>query len=113
MKKNKKRYVINNSINLNFEEKKICERIEKYGQESFGVFEFLWMKDSMIFIFFDWSLSGFFFLFIDDGNEMFEGSSELRLLVKRFSNDMLEFEVFEFIWIFIFDQIEKIFLMLY
>ncbi|CAG7870237.1 unnamed protein product [Brassica rapa] len=98
MKKNKKRHVINNSINLNPEEKKICERTEKYGQESFGVFEFPWMKDSMISTSLDWSLPGSPFPFIDDGNEMFEGSSELRLPVKRFSNDMLEFEAFEFIW---------------
>ncbi|KAJ0235375.1 hypothetical protein HA466_0265610 [Hirschfeldia incana] len=102
-KKSKKRHVINNVIKLNSEEKKIDEnrssgRTEKSGEESFGVFEFPWMKESMISTSLDWSLPGSLFPFIDDGHDMFEGISELRLPVKRFSNDMLEFEAFEFIW---------------
>lgn len=103
MKKNKNRHVINNIINLNPEEKKIHEkrssgRTDKSGEESLGVFEFPWMKESMIPTSLDWSLPGSPFPFIDDGNDMFEGISEPRLPVKRFSNDILEFEAFEFIW---------------
>lgn len=103
MKKNKKRHVINNNINLNHEGKKIDENrssgnTEKSGQDSFGVFEFPWMKESMISTSLDWSLWGSPFPSIDDGNDIFEGISELRLPVKRFSNDMFEFEAFEFIW---------------
>ncbi|KAF8085786.1 hypothetical protein N665_0647s0003 [Sinapis alba] len=103
MKKNKKRHVVNNIIKLNHEGKKIDENrssgsTEKSGQESFGVFEFPWMKESMISSSLDWSLPGTLFSFVDDGNDMLDGISELRLPVKRFCNDMLEFEAFEFIW---------------
>lgn len=103
MKKNKKRHVINNIINLNPEGKKIDENrssgsTEESGQDNFGVFEFPWMKESMISTSLDWSLPGSPFPVIDDGNDIFEGITELRLPVKRVSNDMLEFEAFEFIW---------------
>ncbi|CAH8387123.1 unnamed protein product [Eruca vesicaria subsp. sativa] len=103
MTKNKKRHVINNIINLNSEGKKIDENrssgsTEESGQESFGVFEFPWMKESMISTSLDWSLPGSPYPGIDDGNDIFEGISLLSLPVKRVSNDMLEFEAFEFIW---------------
>lgn len=71
---------------------------EKCEHESFGVFEFPWMKESMILTSLDWSLPESLFLDIDDGSEMFEEISEVRWPAKRVSNDRLDFEDFECIW---------------
>ncbi|ESQ38837.1 hypothetical protein EUTSA_v10022490mg [Eutrema salsugineum] len=103
MKKNKKRHVINNIINSHLEgntmdEKKSSGSIEKCGQGSFGVFEFPWMKESMISTSLDWSLPGSLFPVIDEGNEMFEDIGEVRWPVKTVSTDRLEFEAIECIW---------------
>ncbi|VVB11327.1 unnamed protein product [Arabis nemorensis] len=104
IKKNKKR----NVINVNPEDNKIGEKIsngsnENCGRESFGVFEFPWMEESMISTSLDWSLPGSLFPLVDDGNQIFEDNSEVRWPVKRDCNDRLEFEAFECIWTFISD----------
>ncbi|CAH2065545.1 unnamed protein product [Thlaspi arvense] len=103
MKKNKKRHVINNISNVNLvgnkmDEKRSSGSTEQRGQESFGVFEFPWMKESMISTSLDWSLPGSLFPVMDDGNEMFEEISEVRWPVKTVSSDRLEFDAIECIW---------------
>ncbi|EOA12329.1 hypothetical protein CARUB_v10007924mg [Capsella rubella] len=88
-KKNKKRQHV-----------KANNNVESFGsnKESFGVFEFPWMKESMISTSLDWSLPESPFSVLDDGNEMFEEISDLRWPVKRVSNYRLEFEAFECFW---------------
>ncbi|CAA7043394.1 unnamed protein product [Microthlaspi erraticum] len=108
MMKNKKKHVINNIINMKQEENKMDMKRssgtnDKCEHESFGVFEFPWMKESMISTSLDWSLPEFPFPVINDGNELFEEISEVRWPVKRVSNDRLDFEDFECIWNFISD----------
>lgn len=97
MKKNKTRHVINVKPEENkMDEKRSSGCNETCGEESFGVFEFPWLKESMISTSLDWSLPGS--LFLDDGNDMFEEISEVRWPVKRVCNDRLEFDAFECIW---------------
>ncbi|CAN8275889.1 unnamed protein product [Cochlearia groenlandica] len=66
---------------------------------AFGVFEFPWMKESMIPASLDWSLPESDFIVEDSGNEMFEEIREVRWPMKMVSNDYnFEFETFECIW---------------
>lgn len=84
-------------------ENKMEEKRSGSNEESFGVFEFPWMKESMISTSLDWSLPESLFPVLDDGNEMFEEISDVRWPVKRVSNYRLEFEAFECIWTSILD----------
>ncbi|KFK40738.1 hypothetical protein AALP_AA2G034800 [Arabis alpina] len=79
-------------------ENKMEEKSSGSNEESFGVFEFPWMKESMISTSLDWSLPESLFTVLDDANEMFEEISGVRWPVKRVSNYRLEFEAFECIW---------------
>ncbi|KAL1203428.1 hypothetical protein V5N11_033027 [Cardamine amara subsp. amara] len=98
-KKNKKRqHVRTNSIENRMEEKRSGS-----NEDNFGVFEFPWIKESMISTSLDWSLPESFFPVLDDGKEMFEEISDVRWPVKRVSNYRFEFEAFECIWTSILD----------
>ncbi|CAL9239120.1 unnamed protein product [Arabidopsis halleri] len=98
-KKSKKRQ----HVRANNVENKMEEKRSGSNEESFGVFEFPWMKESMISTSLDWSLPESLFPVLDDGNEMFEEISDVRWPVKRVSNYRLEFEAFECIWTSILD----------
>lgn len=94
-KKNKKRQ----HVRANNVENKREEKGSGSNEESLGVFEFPWMKESMISTSLDWSLPESLFPVLDDGNEMFEEISDvMRWPVKRVSNYRLEFEAFECIY---------------
>lgn len=98
-KKSKKRQ----HVRANNVENKMEEKRSGSNEESLGVFEFPWMKESMISTSLDWSLPESMFPVLDDGNEMFEEISDVRWPVKRVSNYRLEFEAFECIWTSILD----------
>ncbi|XP_010470327.1 PREDICTED: uncharacterized protein LOC104750252 [Camelina sativa] len=93
-KKNKKRqHARDNNV-----EKKMEEKRSGTNEDNFGVFEFPWMKESMISTSLDWSLPESLFPVLDDGNEMFEEINNVRWPVKRVSNLRFEFEDFECLW---------------
>ncbi|XP_010511139.1 PREDICTED: uncharacterized protein LOC104787297 [Camelina sativa] len=92
-KKNKKRqHARDKNVENKMEEKR------SGSEDNFGVFEFPWMKESMISNSLDWSLPESLFPVLDDGNEMFEEINDVRWPVKRVSNYRLEFEAFECLW---------------
>lgn len=98
-KKNKKRQ----HVRANNIENKMEEKRSESNDESFGVFEFPWMKESMISPSLDWSLPESLFPVLYDGNEMFDEISDMKWPMKRVSNYRLEFEAFECIWTSILD----------